>query len=90
MTIKELIKDNRVTFDSYRQGIFYYNIQHREVKIETKGALLKDTITYTKYQFPVPLEDVGTATLLNEDKAILYMRWIRKSLEDNTLTKIPN
>lgn len=30
------------------------------------------------FNFPVPLSEVGTATLLNEDKAILFMRYIRK------------
>ena len=33
------------------------------------------------FQFPVPLSDVGTATLLAEDKALLFMRWIRRHLE---------
>lgn len=30
------------------------------------------------FQFPVPINDVGTAAMLNQDKAILFMRWIRK------------
>lgn len=34
-------------------------------------------------QFHVPLEDVKGVTLLAEDKAIYYMRWIRKHLEQN-------
>jgi hypothetical protein len=33
------------------------------------------------FQFPVPLTDIGTATLLAEDKAIFFMRWIRRHLE---------
>jgi hypothetical protein len=33
------------------------------------------------YEFPVPISDVGTATFLAEDKAILYMRYIRKHME---------
>lgn len=33
------------------------------------------------FSFPVPLSDVGDATFLAEDKAILFMRWIRKHLE---------
>ena len=28
--------------------------------------------------FPVPVEDVGNATFLAEDKAILFMRYMRK------------
>ncbi len=30
------------------------------------------------FRFPVPLEEAGTATFLAEDRAILFMRYIRK------------
>lgn len=33
------------------------------------------------FQFPVPLDDIGTATLAAEDKALFFMRWIRRHLE---------
>jgi len=33
------------------------------------------------FEFPVPIEDIGNATFLAEDKAILFMRYIRKHLE---------
>jgi hypothetical protein len=33
------------------------------------------------FDFPVPLADVGKATLLSEDKAILFLRYIRKHVE---------
>jgi hypothetical protein len=39
------------------------------------------------YRFPVSLEDLGTATLLAEHKAITLMRYIRKALEDHTFVK---
>jgi hypothetical protein len=32
------------------------------------------------FEFPVPLEDIGDATFLAEDKALLFMRYIRKAL----------
>ena len=35
----------------------------------------------TDFKFPVPTDDVGNATFLSEDKANLFMRWIRKHLE---------
>ena len=35
------------------------------------------------FLFEVPTDDVGTAAMLKDDKAILYMRWIRKQLEAN-------
>ena len=33
------------------------------------------------FEFPVPIEDVGDATFLAEDKAILFMRYIRKHVD---------
>jgi len=33
------------------------------------------------FQFPVPIEDAGSATLNKEEKAILLMRYIRKHME---------
>lgn len=32
------------------------------------------------FQFPVPIADAGTATFLAEDKALLFMRYIRRHL----------
>lgn len=38
-------------------------------------------VTDDGFEFPVPISDAGTATFLAEDKAILFMRYIRKHLE---------
>lgn len=83
MEIKNLIKDNYVKFDSYRQGYFYYNV---EKVVDNENSPTGQCIE--KYQFTVPIGDIGTATLLNQDKAITFMRWIRKAIQDNTLIKI--
>jgi hypothetical protein len=40
-----------------------------------------------EYSFPVPLEDVGEATLNAEEKAITYMRYIRKAIEEGTFVR---
>ena len=32
------------------------------------------------FRFPIPIADAGTATFLAEDRAILFMRYIRKQL----------
>ncbi len=32
------------------------------------------------FEFPVPVADIGSATFLAEDKAILFMRYMRKEL----------
>lgn len=37
--------------------------------------------TDSGFEFPVPISDIGTATFLVEDRAILFMRYIRKHLE---------
>ncbi len=33
-------------------------------------------------EFPIPIEDTVGATFLAEDKAIFFMRWIRKHMEN--------
>lgn len=33
------------------------------------------------FEFSVPIEDAGTGIFKAEDKAILFMRWIRKAME---------
>ena len=58
-------------FDFFRAGIFYYRILNEQ----------------TWYNFCIPLEDLGSATLNTEEKAITLMRWIRKSMEDGTFIK---
>jgi len=39
------------------------------------------------FQFPVPIEDAGSATLNQQEKAILLMRYIRKHLERTQAAK---
>lgn len=86
INLKNLIKDNTVQFNSYRQGFFYYNITYLVKGVNTN---IKDNIEYgTVFQFPIPIEDIGGAFLLKEDKAITFMRWIRKAIEDNTFIKV--
>jgi len=38
-------------------------------------------VTDDGFEFPVPIDDIGDATFLNEDKAMLFMRYIRKHLD---------
>ena len=37
--------------------------------------------TNTEFVFPVPIEDCGTATFMAQDKAIFFIRYIRKHME---------
>ncbi len=38
-------------------------------------------VTEDDYHFPVPIADIGNATFLAEDKAILFMRYIRRHMK---------
>jgi len=73
VNIKDIVKDNEVTFLRYRQGIAYYTVRVPNDDVD--------------YLFPVPLNDVGDATLLARDKAIVFMRYIRKAIEEGTFVK---
>jgi hypothetical protein len=36
----------------------------------------------TDFRFPVPIDDTGDGTFLPEDKAMIFMRYIRKQLQE--------
>ncbi len=39
------------------------------------------------FLFEVPANDIGTGIMNRDDKAIVYMRWIRKQLDANEKAK---
>lgn len=39
-------------------------------------------VTECGFEFPVPISDTGDACFEKEDKALLFMRWIRKQIEN--------
>jgi len=47
-----------------------------------RGSELWYVVQGTDFKFPVPISDVGDATFLAEDKAMLFMRYIRKYLKE--------
>lgn len=72
LELKNIIKkDLKVFFSFYRAGNLYYTIEHEGVD----------------YSFPVPLDDIGDATMLKTDKSIIMMRYIRKALDSGTFVK---
>jgi hypothetical protein len=71
MNLKDIVKGRNVHFLKYRKGNLYYFIDLDE----------------GMYSFPVPIEDCGDATFKCSDKAITFMRYIRKALEDGTFVK---
>lgn len=72
MNIKDIVKDNTVNMLYYRHNIIYFFI----------------VVNNVNYSFPVPLDDIGDATLNHSARAITYMWWIRKALEDKTFVKV--
>ncbi len=73
MDIKQIVKNNVVHFARYRKGFAYYQV-----------CVGPDAARYT---FPVPLDDIGDATLLATDKALVFMRYIRRALDEGTFTR---
>lgn len=94
LSIKELIKDNHVYFDSLRQGYAYYTLKVPNGKLYTSVDLsfgdfppVKEYQGIDSYLFTIPLNDIGNGTLRASMKAIEVMRWIRKALENKELIK---
>ena len=69
ITLKNIIENSIAKFSYYHSDKLYYEI-------------IKNG---TRFVFPVPCNDTGTGVLHPEEKAIILMRWIRKSIETETL-----
>jgi hypothetical protein len=76
--LKDLVKNNTVTFHEYRKGYFYYTI----------GRDDHTTKSYKTYKFPVPLENLGDSTLKFQDKAIMFLSYISAAIKEGTLVEI--
>jgi len=61
-----------------------YNIKEmvkdKRVKFDFYRAGELWYVTECGFRFPVPASDTGDAVFKAEDKAILFMRWIRKHI----------
>jgi hypothetical protein len=76
--ITDIVKSpNVVGFDYFRNGIFYYVVYNPN---ETPNGV--------SYRFPVPIEDIQGATMNKTDKAISFMRWIRKAIKEKTIYEV--
>lgn len=80
MNIKDFINRNAhgelnpAWFEYYRSGVMYYQVWNTSDKY--------------LYRFPIRLDDVGNGTLDDIDKAIFFMRWIRKAIESGEIQKL--
>ncbi|MEL6670652.1 MAG: hypothetical protein AAFR61_00545 [Bacteroidota bacterium] len=71
-SLKDLVKDRRVYFSHYRKGHLFYHLPYDD----------------QTWQFPVPVADVGDGVFLAEDKALLFMRYIRQAMKNSELVLI--
>lgn len=51
--------------------VFFIRYQNKELWYKTENG----------FEFPVPIDDTGEASFSAEDKALLFMRWIKKHLD---------
>lgn len=84
MNIKDIVKGNTVEFKYLRHGIAYYSVRLYDTR--PNGDYVSDP-SYTDYYFPVPLDDLGDATINRTEKAMFLMRYIRKALDEGTFVK---
>ncbi len=68
--------ENVAKFTAYKEKELWYTVSYRE---EYGCRVSSDNLK--SLTFPVPIEDIGTATFMAEEKALLMMRYIRKHLE---------
>lgn len=74
-TIKELVANTEVHFTHYHDGNLWYEVRY--------GGTSEDgrDVGVNTFPFPVPIEDIGNATFKASDKAMLFMRYIRRHLK---------
>jgi hypothetical protein len=70
--IKHVVRSNTVHFMRFRRGTAFYAV----------------TTPSGTYEFPVDVADIGDATLLAEDRAMLFMRYIRRAMADGTFVRV--
>lgn len=74
MKMLAIVKDNFVVFEFFREKTAFYSVN----------------FAGNKFLFPVPIDDIGEGTLLKQDKAIMFMRWIRVAIENGQFLKTSN
>lgn len=65
--------------------MFYFRIADTNTIHMWQGKVEEQKVQY--YLFPIPVEDLGDATLNNIEKSIFLMRYIRKAIDDGTMVK---
>ena len=69
MKLIDMVQGN-ATFIKYFDGDLWYSISFYDSEADENDT----------FQFPVPVSDLGNATMLPEDKALYLLRYIRKHI----------
>lgn len=75
--VKKLVTGTRVRFRYYRQGSLWY-----EVLCQAPDTFEPFLSVDPPFLFPVPISDTADATFTADDKALIFMRYIRKHVEE--------
>ncbi len=83
-SVKDLVANNNmVHFQFYRKGELWYAVVcgdcHRR---KSYGGCSSAAEGVCGFEFPVPVEDTGDGVFNATDRAMLFMRYIRKQLQD--------
>ena len=68
MKISKIVKNNVANFEYYRKDFLYYSV----------------VVDDDKYMFPIPCDDLDGATVKKKENAMLFMRYIRKAIEEGS------
>jgi hypothetical protein len=71
-TVKQVVRNNQARFLKYENGNLWYYVLYSEDDDYNKPR---------QFDFPIPVADAGDGAFLSSDKAITYMRWIRKHID---------
>lgn len=69
-TVKQIVRNNQAKFVKYQDGNLWYQV-----------ICTDDDNKVHLFDFPIPVNDAGDGAFLSSDKAITYMRWIRKHVD---------
>lgn len=73
--ITQMVKDNaKVYFAYYSDGNLVYTIHN--------------PVDDCRYGFSVPISETKGGIFLRTDRALYYIRWIRKAIQTNQFTKV--
>lgn len=70
--IIDIVRNNKAKFDCLNNNSLWYYI----------------IVNGVKYMFEIPLNETNGGTFKYEDKAIFFMRWIRKAIENNEFYRV--